>query len=222
MRPDRSGPGHSRSKGVRAAAFTVSLMCVLAVIHCCFTELTSQEPTFQGLSLSEWLVMHENARKCGDLNAMAMSEKAVRYMGTNALPVLLKWVIDKPSKARDYLPLWIQEWSEACSTNRMIYGERNDLACRAFAILGTQAVAGVPELSSMLESQDAGIRFRAFRCLNSVLEGNVPLRSLRMLTNDSWRGISSPAAAAVWRQHSRQQLWTNLQVELEHGVEKGK
>lgn len=200
----------------------VSLMCVLAVIHCSFSELTSQEPKYQGLSLSEWLGMYENARKCGDINALLVSEKSVRYIGSNALPVLLKWIADKPSKAGDYLPLWIHEWSEALSTNRMIYSERNDLACRAFAILGTQAVAGVPELSSMLESQDAGVRFRAFTCLISVLEGNVPLRSLETLTNDSWNGISSPARAAMLRRHSRQHLWTNHQVELEQGVETAK
>jgi hypothetical protein len=189
---------------------------VLAVIYCCFTQLARQEPEYQGLSLSEWLRMHENARKSGDIDAMMVSAKAVRYLGTNALPVLLKWVADKPCNARDYLPVCVLDWCDALSTNRTMYSERNDLACRAFAILGTQAVASAPELSSMLESQDAGIRFRAFTCLVSVLDGNIPLRSLIKLTNESWSGISSAARAALFR---HQQLWTNAQVPLERGVE---
>src|SRR5260221_69913 len=100
-------------------------------------------PEDGGKRLSEWVV------RLPDEGA----EKAIRQIGTNAFPFLLKWI-------RYTMPAWKGRLYEAVNpTLNSLNSEwglydkrvlRAAQAASAFAVLGSQAQATIPELTLML------------------------------------------------------------------------
>jgi len=110
---------------------------------------SSDEPHFRGRSLSQWI---DIAAQPSDLRPQA--EGAVRSLGTNAIPTLLKWIRYEPpawhpfARAKFGLLLhiapgrWLLGESSYQNANRAIQG---------FFILKTNANCAVPDLAELFK-----------------------------------------------------------------------
>jgi len=117
-----------QSRNCLARLFTGSLLLTILIGHGCSTE-----PAWKGRSLSAWL---------GDLRDVdpsrsETSEKAVKQIGTNAIPFLLKRLSSKPPAFGEAL------------------AEKQSEAVSAFRVLGNSAVHALPALGVLLTNQVA-------------------------------------------------------------------
>ena len=118
-------------------------ICGLFVFCASAAIAEDQEPSYNGRLLSQWL---------GDMRLSAPGsgpyEGAIRGMGTNAIPTLLKWMSYEPSPAE--LSREIEEnvvhWRPVTNLNRYP-AQRAERAGYAFCYLGAVARATIPELT---------------------------------------------------------------------------
>lgn len=78
----------------------------LAAFVCWFFLLRSNEPTYDGKTLSEWVMIQSYAPK---LSARTGAREAIRAIGTNALPYAIKWIAFDPGSLRE--EIWEHEVS---------------------------------------------------------------------------------------------------------------
>src|SRR5437016_5420191 len=125
-----------------------------------------REPEYNGKSLTEWLLLYERSpgaesdpRSYYDPAALQAAEHAVRQIGTNALPWLLKWIQCEPSSTGwrdklavviDKLPGGLNDTSFVSSALRDRSDLREAVAFEAFRILGTNACSMAPELTRLM------------------------------------------------------------------------
>jgi hypothetical protein len=113
-----------------------------------------QEPSYNGRPLSQWL---------GDMRLSAPTtghepyEEAIRAMGTNAIPTLLKWISYKPSpsdhssQSGETVPPWRPNYN-------LNPEQRAARAQYAFESLGAVARPAIPELTRLARtSSDPGL-----------------------------------------------------------------
>ncbi len=139
------------------------LLCALcgliAVLAIWFFGFREKEPSYNGRTLSEWLILHDHSLDIGDrgfvyTNRTAIAAAAaVRAIGSNAVPILLKWNRGQDSETlkatrtrffelpRDYRYDWIRYLINHASPQR-----NQGLVTSGFEILGTNAVSALPEL----------------------------------------------------------------------------
>jgi hypothetical protein len=89
--------------------------------------------------LSEWIAVLETP------GGIAQKEVAIRHIGTNAIPYLLKWI----DYRRSYYSYKLDHFSRVLLNRGLPEGEssrRASDACRAFQFLGKDARAAIPEL----------------------------------------------------------------------------
>jgi HEAT repeat protein len=104
-----------------------------------------QEPSYNGRLLSQWL---------GDMRLSAPGsgpyEEAIRGMGTNAIPTLLKWMSYEPSPSElsSRIEEKVPHWRPI--TNLNLYpAQRGQRAGYAFGYLGAMARSTIPELTRL-------------------------------------------------------------------------
>lgn len=107
-----------------------------------------EQPTYRGATLEQWLVHGAPVPSSSDTAAkLAVTrqncEKAVRSIGTNAIPWLMKWLL---------------------STNLQEFR----LSSRGFAILQTNAILAVPALAQLTRTDVPALRARAYGRLDSL------------------------------------------------------
>lgn len=118
-----------------------------------------EEPVYHGKNLSQWMNIYCRPMHQGD---KLEAEEAVRQIGTNAIPWLLKWIGKHP-------PVWSRavgdfrtSWNPA---NRVInalqkralqISQKRWDAAFAFRILGPSASNAVPALANMLDADNPG------------------------------------------------------------------
>jgi hypothetical protein len=105
-----------------------------------------KEPIYQGKALSLWL---EDYTPSGRQKAA----EAVHSTGTNAIPILLKWMRAKvPPRIVLKIELKLIDLAKKQSMVRIHYVfpvQRNEIAYVGFQVLGTNAATAVPELMSI-------------------------------------------------------------------------
>jgi HEAT repeat protein len=149
-----------RSK-VALAVLVVALASVIVSVIV-WQLLQRREPEYQGYSLSSWL---NNVEYTGKLSASAA--EAVRQMGTEALPTLLRMLRAKDSS----LKLQLMDWAARQPFVKIEHTPAEELNLRAkcaFAALGAKAQSAVPALIEIanqkisLESQTDAIHALGF------------------------------------------------------------
>ena len=131
-----------------------ALACV-AVVIAIARSATPKEPTYQERPLSYWVLRSDKSPP--DQNT---ADKAVRQIGTNALPFLVKWTrYERPAwltrvvAALPRLPIPVQV---ALAPRIPTHAERRAIASpRAFQTLGTNAAAAIPELTQLMRGTNA-------------------------------------------------------------------
>jgi hypothetical protein len=149
------------------------------------------EPRYNGKKLSEWLETADKDfstidsnpfRRVREIDTSAPGEvkeavTAVRVIGTNALPWLLKWATEDHEKwnnwvmnAGESLPRYLHTYRLALSIVRNS-GRKQRAAFVGFAILGQKAAPAVPELATLVEkSKSENCRIEAMCCLGALGE----------------------------------------------------
>ncbi len=129
----------------------------------------SAEPSYQGQSLSHWLEQYYST--IGNASASAKqleSAAAIRHIGTNALPMLIRMLGSRDSRLKELM----MKWSSKQNLVKFNFTPASQLRFRAqggYTILGATAKAQVPELSRLLlNDAPAGVRQCAASALGSV------------------------------------------------------
>jgi HEAT repeat protein len=123
----------------------------------------SGEPSYGGLTLSEWLEVHSGISSSSKTSAQA--EDAIRHIGTEAVPYFIKWIQSEPSewatrleKTRNIVKVFTFP-----DSRRMIQlRERPSYAVEGFKILGPQAKAAIPALTNFLNGSGPNTRSAMF------------------------------------------------------------
>jgi hypothetical protein len=115
-----------------------------------------REPEYQGKKLSEWLYLDTVVTEPGSEAAA----DAVRQIGTNGLPWMLRHVSVEPGKWRQVVAKFPKPFDQAATWK----DGRWERACalRAFQILGPLARPAVPQLTDWANNAPTGSQRRAF------------------------------------------------------------
>jgi HEAT repeat protein len=133
------------------------LACFFAVCGFTFFFIVNREPSYQGRSLSDWLIA---AMKTSDTNLYVETQVAIKQMGPKAAPYLVSWLTYEPSDLKrrilKNLPWEVEDRKQ----------DRAMVAEWALVVLGGDAKPAVPELT---------------RLLNAPTEDNRPLTVAKIL-----------------------------------------
>ena len=132
---------------------------------------TFSEPTCDGLNLTEWLdrIAHPPMSWSGeDTNhPLDVAQRAVRAIGTNAVPTLLRL-----NRARDSrITIALADLLDKQSLARFSFSRAatlNDYAYYGFQTLGTNAQTAIPSLLNDLHAEDPALRRRAAIALHLI------------------------------------------------------
>jgi N-acetylneuraminic acid mutarotase/HEAT repeat protein len=188
---------------------------ILVSILLCFGAVgvaKSAEPTYQGKSLSEWLLelqrspsgeeVEAEMRKQQQYNPNAIEkvyekkkqrdEEAIRQMGKQALPTLLEMLgatgdnltnVVRKLQAKEFHEEW---WSDASHVEDL-----RSLAIDGFEVLGTNAESAIPQLTKLFRNAETS--FDAARALTKVGP-----KGLSVLTNALNNPNDPSRNAAIW------------------------
>jgi len=170
----------------------VILLCVAAIcgaigfLRGC---LNPAEPVWQGKKLSQWLTECDS----GDPRDLSESARtAIRAMGANALPYLLRMISTTDSKSKMKLREWagkgsiIWRWTTPSHYNSRISG------AAGIEALGEDAPPATPELIKLLNGEET--EYPAALGLGAIGRPAVPLL-LQTLTNQSaWTRMAAVQA----------------------------
>jgi hypothetical protein len=121
-----------------------------------------REPVFEGRTLTSWLDHHvesSDARPPYNSPGWKKADAALRSVGSNAVPTLLKMIRAKDPPA---VVLKLLRLAERYHVMRVNYrSARNSEAEYAFEVLSTNAVSAVPELIKIYEED---VSFSSQRC----------------------------------------------------------
>ena len=180
-------------------------MLVLAGVAAAITLIAlltrEREPSYSGKPLSFWVVQlcPMNPSSPGKPEA----EKAIRHIGTNAIPYLLKWVsYEEPElrgirqtviNAKDQFPITLRKRIPSSVDNWVSdvwnYG-KNGGAPEAFAILGTVATPAIPDLERLLQDTTKTNTCRmALYSLAAISTNSIPLVATRLTDPDAQQRI---------------------------------
>jgi hypothetical protein len=133
----------------------VAAVVLIAYLTC------EREPVYQGKALSNWIDVyaHERAHIMGGLPTGKMGSNAIRTIGTNALPYLLRWTRYEHesrfsatsrslvAKLPQFLTTdTLQRWATADAAEL-----RAEYAALAFGPLGEQAKPAIPQLVAQMK-----------------------------------------------------------------------
>jgi hypothetical protein len=128
----------------------------LALAAVLIWAISPSEPSYEGKRLSEWVHDFETPE-----TAVGLRERdvAIRKIGTNAIPHLLKWIAYKPPawktffyRAGDSVLGQLNSNWELPDCSRSL---RANAAFRALLLLGTNADCALPELEKIFNAKDS-------------------------------------------------------------------
>jgi HEAT repeat protein len=162
-----------RNKGRWRKKLWILLGCGIAAILL-FTLLREREPRYAGDTLSEWvygLVLPiGNPERDPERNTLA--ENAIKHIGTNALPFLIKWIQyeERPWRTRlnalcSRLPEKLADRFSYFLDGRLVV--RRDGAFSALRVLGPDAAPAIPTLIHLVQTQPLTIQ-QSLRVLAAI------------------------------------------------------
>jgi hypothetical protein len=150
---------------VKRRRFLIILLVSLPIFALSIFWVPDLEPQYNGLSLGSWVLL------CKDRMNPAPQD-AIRHIGTNALPFLVRWVAYEPpawktrlSKATKKLPKVLTgsrvfKWLTA---ENELANALPDGATEAFGILGREAIPAVKQLARIhANPKTPGAAYRAW------------------------------------------------------------
>lgn len=116
-----------------------------------------REPQYNGKSLSQWTALLTSTDNRDGLELAHKAEEAVRQIGTNGLPFLVRWIQYQERPWRSRLGSLCYKLPEkvAGPMSRLVTGRAREQAADAFNalyILGPDAKAAIPVLTNMAQT----------------------------------------------------------------------
>lgn len=156
--------------------------CLIGLVVIGIVLWPDREPRYEGRSLYEWLLLY--AKSANREAAPGMGQQAtaaVRSIGTNALPCLLRWLRYQPSPARDSIWALLEKLPAPISQSSFVASLRDDAAIRfqlaasGFVILRAQAEPAIPELTRLVnDTNNPYASQQASYCLTFIGEDALP------------------------------------------------
>jgi hypothetical protein len=178
-------------RGRRRRVIIIFAVCVLVAIGVVAFWPGEREPEYNGKKLSEWLEFYENPGMAGQnwREREKEAEFAIRQIGTNALPWLMKWIqCDRPWWRARLINIADRFHVKTPSTAaRILIGSAEMRANYAegfgFQLVGPQAGPVIPDLVELMENTNSPvIASHAMYALANIANVTPPL--IAMLTND--------------------------------------
>jgi hypothetical protein len=135
----------------RAAAITAMVLATLGVLLWILSSPGEREPVYQGKTLTYWFSDFWPGRNPTP-EKLEHDKLAVRQIGTNAIPTLLKWISAKDGPVKQKMVTWISRhpWVPFRLESSV---DKNMLAVSGFSILGkSQASPAVPALVEIVKA----------------------------------------------------------------------
>src|SRR5215831_1133039 len=139
----------------------------------------TDDPRYQGRTLTWWLGEYTNPlRRLNSVqqlqsfdfeSAYRQTSRAVKTMGTNAIPVLLRYLQARDSR---YKSGWLIVAGGLRRGNSFAASEKHHMAQAGFMILQKDAAPAVPALIALTHHKDPDVRFRALQCLFFIIPAN--------------------------------------------------
>ena len=170
--------------------------------------LRAREPRYQGKKLSLWLQQMQSAP---DIESPAWQEsvRAVRQIGTNALPRLLAPLQATDPKWKTEMVDWVRQVLNKDLSHRLI-GHDRQRSLLALQVLGPVARPLIPELAAMITNVNPDIADSAFLALSrmgvsecvpplvlTLTNGSAILRPASVVSLGSMRGTAADAVPAL-------------------------
>lgn len=141
----------------RGTLILVVLVC-LAIGLCVVKVAARREPQYHGRTLSEWLDAYQHGRFSGPSSAESReAAEAVRHIGTNALPFLVKWISCETPAWGSKLYAAFFKLAPSSRQNPFVRSvltkiEKDQVGqvLSGFDILGAQAGPAVPDLARLM------------------------------------------------------------------------
>lgn len=138
------------------------MMVFLAVTAVVFPR----EPVYEGRRLSAWLRDLSSGRN-GEASTQLPARQAVKEIGTNALPFLLKMLKSQDPEWKSQSVAWLQDTCDLDLSASLAEAQRQR-ALRGFQALGREAEPAVPELRSLVFGSDNLVALHAVEALRSI------------------------------------------------------
>jgi len=154
------------------------------------------EPSYGGRNLSKWLARLDETAKS---DTTREAQEAIRHIGTNALPFLLKWIQYKPlpwTKALNRITGGLIGKYDLLSDHKNAI--RAEQAMEAFRALGPGACAAIPQLLRLMN--DPSRSWSAGRAASAIVRMGTNARPalpalIRLLTNTNpWAAFGAVTA----------------------------
>jgi HEAT repeat protein len=198
----------------RGKKFVLLLAFGLVVGIAVWSFKREREPSYQGKSLSEWC---ENIDVFHDVTSPA-TENAIRTMGTNSIPFLLKWIRYEPPSWLEKADSTLERLTPDSVYNSMMRPFRQSFyAAKAFELLGTNATAAIPELTRLMHATNnvhssslAAIAMGSMGIealpplLHSLAQPHPPSSVFRAISSMGYLGTNTMAAIPILIEHTRQ------------------
>jgi len=162
-----------RGATLLATAGFAALVAIVSV------STSKREPSYQGRLLSEWLRTWDT-NSAGDSSHDTIlapeAERAIRYIGSNAIPQLLRWISYEPSGLKEPInQLAVRFRNRPIREFLARHSWRASDAEIGFSVLGPQASSAVPELTRLaITSSAEGRNHRCIRSLAAIGQEGIP------------------------------------------------
>lgn len=141
-----------------------------------------REPSYEGRTLTEWLNLYYRSFSANEPNRPALydaSTNAIKHIGTNAIPFLIKKLTSRETNFQKHLRLSIPKLPR--SLLRVPFFQRSLIQFlstthgwdqfqgrEGLKILGTDALSAVPALARLTKHPDPHVRAMALDSLRSI------------------------------------------------------
>lgn len=130
------------------------------------------EPSYQGRTLTEWL-LYERPAEAPAVTRNPQVE-AIRHIGTNALPFLLKWGQYEPPAWRRVARAAV--WRLNCGIRLDDpQADRAEAAWLGFQILGAEASPAIPGLAKLMNGRNSFLAYKAVCALGDIGRDALPV-----------------------------------------------
>ena len=188
-------------KKTRAAAITALVLATLGAFLQILLSPGEREPVYQGETLHYWLSDFWPGRNPTP-EKVEQDNLAVRQIGTNAIPILLRWISAKDGPLKQKIVAWIYRHPQVPFRLESSV-DKNMLAASGFRILGkSQAGPAVPALVEIVRT-GGGERTSGYNnvtfpmwALADVDPEAATKAGIQLGTNGAIIGWSAPPAAA--------------------------